>query len=122
MDIDKPDLMIRIPKLVNLEKYKDDPRPTVDIEMALSPTTPSPRNMSRRDKLYFKLKKNISRTMSKTNILYNIYNELIKYSDVPYSVRQHFHPLHVLSDKWWNLTHCYMYFYQDVCSVISQFI
>lgn len=111
----KPKLMINVPKFTNPEEYRDCVRPTLQMDTL-------PQNMSKKDKLYFKFKKDVVHSTTKTHILFVLYNDLIRRKDIPHNIRDHFHPLHVLSEKWWNATHSYMYFYPDICLLISHLV
>ena len=125
MGSNKPDLMIRIPKIKNELKMNDDPKPTINIELTTYPElsiTPYPANISTKDVIYFKFKKNFKNSTAKTSLLYNIYTELGKSSIVPPIVREHFYPLNTINEKWWNYTHSYIYFHKELCQIIRHLV
>ena len=115
----RPTLMIRVPKLTNIEFYDNCTRPTVQLEHS---TSMGATNMSKRDQLYFKFKKNVVHSNKKAHTLFVLHSDLKRHKNIPHNICDHFHPLHVLSEKWWNVTHSYMYFYPDICELISQLI
>ena len=116
---ERPQLMIRVPKFINLEGTA---RPLIKIEPSPPMDTVSPQNISKRDILYFKFKKVVVHSNKIAHTLFVLHSDLKRRKHIPQQVLDHFHPLHVLSPRWWNTTHSYIYFYPDVREVISELV
>jgi hypothetical protein len=70
--------------------------------------------MNKRDKLYFRLKENMSNII--LSKLYKFSKNIMKNNEVA----KHFN-IHIdyLTNKWWNITHLLIYSYNNLISIIE---
>ena len=70
--------------------------------------------MNKRDKLYFRLKENISNDI--ISKLYKLCKNIMKNNDVAKHFNIH---INYLTNKWWNMTHLLIYSHNNLSSIIE---